>query len=217
VTKDIAIYIEGGGDTAESLAPFRRGMSEFLKPIVEEIRKRRIRWRVIACGGRQQAYDDFVDALVKEPHVHNFLLVDSEDPVAITTSPWEHVNQREGDKWDKPNGADDACLQMMVACMEGWFLADPAALKRHFGGNFNEKALPPANQAETRSKDKIVDALKKATKPTKATEYQKIRDGAELLKIINSDEVRKHCKWCERLFKALQQALGAAPGLDSNA
>ena len=38
----IAIYVEGGGDTAQTLAPFRRGMSDFLKPVVDEARKRRI-------------------------------------------------------------------------------------------------------------------------------------------------------------------------------
>ena len=209
MVEDIAIYVEGGGDTAQTLAPFRRGMSTFLRPVVDVVRARCIRWRMIPCGGRQQAYDAFVDALANEPEVFNVLLVDSEDPLPITVSPWDHVKKREGDKWDRPAGTDDTRCQMMVACMEAWFLADPAGLKRHFGRNFNEKALPPQNQSETRTKAKINDALKKATKATPAQEYQKIRDGAKLLERIDPAEVRKHCKWCDRLFQALGKAIGA--------
>ena len=45
MVKDIAIYIEGGGDTAETIDPFRRGMSAFLQSVVKLVRDRRIRWR----------------------------------------------------------------------------------------------------------------------------------------------------------------------------
>lgn len=209
MVKDIAIYIEGGGDHESTRTPFRQGMSEFLKPVVEHVRKRSIRWRVVVCGNRRQAYGDFVDALINEPHVYNILLVDSEEPVTVDRSPWEHVKHREGDKWDKPSHTDDSRLQMMVVCMEAWFLADPDGLRKHFGGNFNVKALPPANQAESRTKAAINDALARGTKPTKAGEYQKIRDGAKLLERIDSAEVRKHCKWCDRLFTSLGTIVGA--------
>jgi hypothetical protein len=208
VVKSIAIYIEGGGPTSATRDPFRRGISTFFESLVAEIRKRHIRWRLIACGGRKEAYDKFCDALNKEPEVLNFLLVDSEDPVAIDVSPWDHVKRRESDKWDKPAEADDARCQMMVACMEAWFLADPAGVKKHFGGNFDIGKLPPANLAETRTKEDISSALKQATKNTPAKEYQKIRDGAKLLQKVSPAIVRQHCKWCERLFHTLEQAIG---------
>jgi hypothetical protein len=209
VVRSIAIYIEGGGPSKATRDPFRRGFSAFLEPVVTEVKRRRIRWRPVVCGGRQEAYAKFCDALLKEPHVLNVLLVDSEDPVAVTVSPWAHLLNRAGDGWARPDRADDARCQMMVACMEAWFLADPAGLQAHFGGNFNLAALPPASQAETRTKGDIEHALREATRNTKAEEYRKIRDGAKLLEKVDPAEVRKHCTWCERLFHALGAAIGA--------
>lgn len=210
MTASIAIYIEGGGDTAQTLTPFRTGMSAFLKPIVDEVRKKRIKWRVIPCGGRKAAYDAFVDAVANEPDVHNILLVDSEDPVAITVAPWTYLRNRPGDGWAQPAGIDDTRCQMMVACMEAWFLADPAGLKRHFGGNFDERKLPSASQAESQTKAAITNALRQATRSTPASEYQKIRDGAKLLGKVDATVVRSHCLWCDRLFKTLETVIGAS-------
>ncbi len=208
MTLSIAIYIEGGGDTPQTLAPFRKGMSAFLNPIVNELRKKRIKWRVIACGGRKAAYDAFVDALENEPEVHNVLLIDSEDPVAIAVSPWVHLRNRQGDGWAQPAGANDARCQMMVVCMEAWFLADPVNMKKHFGGNFDVAKLPAANLAETRTKASINNALSQATRKTPAKEYKKIRDGAKLLSEVDPATVRIHCKWCDRLFKSLGEVIG---------
>ncbi len=74
--------------------------------------------------------------------------------------------------------------------------------------SFDTGKLPPPSQAETRTKRDIEDALRKA--PTPAREYQKIRDGAKLLEKIDPTEVRKHCRWCERPFQTLSDAIGAA-------
>ena len=209
MTKSIAIYIEGGGNTAQTLTPFRTGMSAFLKSVVDVVRQKRIQWRVIPCGGRKQAYDAFVDALEKEPEVYNVLLVDSEDPVTITVPPWTHLRDRPGNGWAQPAGFDDKRCQMMVACMEAWFLADPDGLKKHFRKHFDDSVLPPVAQVESCTKDDINRALKKATRLTAAEEYKKIRDGAKLLEKVDPAVVRKHCKWCERLFQALGEAIGA--------
>ncbi len=51
--------------------------------------------------------------------------------------------------------------------------------------------------------------VRSIAKNTKAKEYKKIRDGAKLLEKIDSEAVRKHCKWCERLFTMLGNAIGA--------
>ena len=144
MVKRIAIYVEGGGPTLKTQDLIRRGFNRFLLPVVEAARMCGGYCRPIVCGGRKEAYKKFCDALLKEPEVFNVLLVDSEDPVAITVAPWTHLLDRPGDGWAQPPGADNARCQMMVACMEAWFLADPAALKDHFGGNFDERALPPS-------------------------------------------------------------------------
>jgi hypothetical protein len=209
VVNRIAVYVEGGGPRSATRRPFRDGMCTFLGSVLSEVRRRRIGWQVIPCGGRKQAYDAFVDALEKEREVFNVLLVDSEDPVTITVPPWDYLKQREGDKWDKPAGADDTRCQMMVACMEAWFLADPDGLMAHYGSHFDTRKLPAPNLAESRTKAEISDALQKATRNTKAKEYQKIRDGAKLLEKVDPIKVRQHCKWCERLFKELRDAIGA--------
>lgn len=207
--KRIALYVEGGGNTPATLATFHRGMSRFFQPLVDEVRHRRIGWRVIPCGGREQTFKAFVDALRHEPEVFNVLLVDAEEPVAAGATPWGHLAAHGG--WTCPDGADDARCHLMVVTMEAWFLADPDALKKHFGGNFDASKLPPANQAESRPKRVIEDALRQATRGTKAGEYRKIRDGAKLLEAVDPAVVRRHCKWCDRLFTDLGQAIGARP------
>lgn len=81
MVNEIRIYAEGGGDKADTKARIREGLSVFLDPIRHAAREKRIRWRVIACGGRGQAYDAFVSAVRQHPDAHNILLVDSEGAV----------------------------------------------------------------------------------------------------------------------------------------
>lgn len=204
---DIAIYLEGGGPTAATRTPFRQGMSGFLKPLVELARARKIRWRIVPCGSRNEAFDDFRDALDKEPEVFNVLLVDSE-ALPATDSPWDHLKDRKGDGWDKPASADDKHCHLMTACMESWLVVDREALKNYFRKGFDETKLPQPQCVETTTKANVSDSLSKATKGTTAKGYEKIRDGARLLSRIGPAIVRKHCKWCERFFTTLATEMG---------
>ena len=218
MVSDIAIHLEGGGHTSETLAPFRQGMSAFLKPVVDEARKRKIRWRVIPCGGRKEAYDSFCDALKNEPDAFHVLLVDAEEAFTKKKA-WEHLKARVGDQWDKPATATDEQCHLMVVKMESWFLADPAAVKEFFKlkKGFDASALPDVpplptppklpTVCEDRSKSSVNAVLKKATKDTADAEYQKIKHGAKLLAVIDPKKVRQQCPACDRLFKVLATAM----------
>lgn len=207
MNREIVIYVEGGGPGGTGRAAFRRGMSEFIKPVIARTGKKGVRWQVIARGGRRETYDAFAHALTENPECYNILLVDSEEAGADMNFPWKHLLNRKGDGWKRPVSATDEQCHMMVVCMEAWFLADPDGLVRHFGSHFDKSKLPPADRAENTGKDAICAALTKATKDTPAKEYKKIRDGAKLLGKIDPEKVKAHCAWCDRLFNTLEHLI----------
>lgn len=53
----VAVYMEGGGETAEAKAQIRLGMSEFLRDLREAARRKRWFWKVVPCGSRVEARD----------------------------------------------------------------------------------------------------------------------------------------------------------------
>ncbi len=211
MVRDIAIYIEGGGNANATKSNLREGFSEFLADTRELARKNGIGWKLVLCGGRREAYDDFVDAVTNDPDIFNVLLVDSEEPVAFATSPWSHLKNRRGDYWHSPRGLNDDRCHMMVVCMEAWFLADPKGLKSYFGKGFNAANLPNPQHIETLTKEQINDVLQHATRETSARKYEKIRDGSRLLKKVDARQVRTNCKWCDRLFKTIESAIHPSP------
>lgn len=122
------LYTEGGGERGQPRVKnlkiqMRRAFHSFLT-------KAGIpggRFRVVRCGSRNQAFSEFKRALEKqEQNKFPILLVDSEDPVLNSTSPWVHLNQRDG--WIRPPGATEKHAHLMTQCMESWFLADRGAL-----------------------------------------------------------------------------------------
>jgi hypothetical protein len=98
--------------------------------------------KLVACGGRNAAFDDFKVALAsarKDDRV--FLWIDSEDPVADIEATWQHLKARDG--WTRPRGATDEQVLFMTTCMETWIVADRATLAEHYGADLQESALPP--------------------------------------------------------------------------
>jgi hypothetical protein len=207
VKSSLILYVEGGGKANRMLAnECRRAFHTLLERAGLGGRMPRI----VACGGRAEAYKAFCTA-IEGPLDENgvvLLLVDAEDKV-IEQSPWEHVKKRPGDGWCKPAAATDKHLHLMVQCMESWFLADRLAMRKFFGQGFEEKALPPATaNLEAVRKDDLYKKLAAATKQTKTKgTYGKGSHSFSLLATLNPRLVRMSSQWAERFFAALEQGV----------
>jgi len=178
----IAVYMEGGGDSADAKALLRQGISEFLRSLREAARQKRLHWRVVACGGRDAAHDAFLNATKTSPDTFNVLLVDSEGPVADPLSPRAHLKHRDG--WDLL-AISERSIHLMIQVMEAWIIADADAVASYYGQRFLKSALPAAADLEGVEKARIENALARATAKTQKKEYRKIRDAAALLKAID--------------------------------
>ena len=204
MTREIRLYVEGGGDGPDGKAKLRQGLAAFLQPIVERCRRASVRWSLVACGSRTTAHDMFCNALQQFPSADSFLLVDAEEPVHGNV--WEHLARREGDRW-KTSAALEGRYHLMVLVMESWLVSDPDTLERYYGKGFRRGALPATRQIEGISKADLARALKAATEGTRKGEYHKIRHGPELLGLINRDLVRRASPYCDRLFRTLEEHL----------
>lgn len=153
------IYIEGGGDSNESLETlFHRSWTKFFESAGLVGRMP----RVVRGGSRDRTFDLFATAIANpDPERVPLLLVDSEGPVQAGHSVWEHLQARDG--WNQPGGASKDQAFLMVQFMETWLLADRSALKKHFGNQFKENVLKQWPRLEDVSKEKVLDALKRAT------------------------------------------------------
>lgn len=169
--------------------------------------------RIVACGGRQDAYDSFCIAVKNGEEA--VLLVDSEDAVSQQHQsgqahgwlPWGHLSVR--DKWSKPGGSKDTDCHMMVQVMESWFLADQNALQTFFNQGFKPLALPAAaNPIEGIPKATVYGALHAATKhcKTKAA-YDKGEHSFKLLAIIDPATVIAASPWAARFVDELKKKM----------
>ena len=208
----VKLYVEGGGDSAALRTACRQGFTQFITNAGIGQRP-----RIVACGSRRDAYDSYCTAVANGEDA--VLLVDSEAPVAhqhqqgqdSEWQPWQHLKQRPGDGWDKPEGAPDTDCHLMVQCMESWLIADPAALKAFFGQSFRENQLPAtANSVESFGKTQVYSALAKATKACKTkAQYGKGEHSFKLLGKIDPTKVTAACPWASRFLSELNKKMGA--------
>lgn len=174
----VKIYVEGGGDHNKALqSQCRRGFSEFFRKAGLENRMPRL----VACGGRRRAYENFLTAHESAGDADfPVLLVDSEAPVA-STDPWEHVRLRAGDGWQRPRGATPEQIHLMVQAMEAWFYADKAALLQYYAEGFRIEALSPRPDIDNIPKTDLLRGLQMATRDSLKGEYSKGKDSFEIL------------------------------------
>ena len=198
---NVELLVEGGGDSKSLRIECRQAFREFFLNAGLGTRKP----RVVPCGGRKQAYNFFCsDHANARGRQIILLLVDSEAPVTAS-SPWDHLRNREGDGWVRPDGASDDQCHLMVQCMEAWFLADRESLCQFFGQGFIENALPGNTIVETIAKQDVLSSLQRASQhcKTKAA-YSKGDHSFALLASIDAAKVLQASPWAKRLVDTLK-------------
>lgn len=152
------IYLEGGGDSKELHARCREGFRKLLENCGFAGRMPRL----VACGGRGEAYNDFKAAQRQAGSTEYVaLLIDSEEPVADIEETWAHLRRR--DPWPTPQDAENRQVLFMTTCMETWIIADRQALAAHYGQALQLSALPSTAHLEQRAREEIQERLAQAT------------------------------------------------------
>ena len=161
--------------------------------------------RVVRGGGRNRTFDLFATAIQHpRPGRVPLLLVDSEAAVVVGHSAWQHLHER--DDWDRPRGARNDQVFLMVQVMETWLLADRAALSRYFGAAFRENALRQWPELENVSKPDVLSALARATAGCPAP-YAKGQISFELLAMIDPARIEAACPHAGALLNCLRTML----------
>ena len=175
--KENRIYVEGGGTTSALKTRCREGFRKLLGNSGFEGKMPRI----VPCGSRNEAYDDFKTAHAQGKDGYVALLVDSEDPVKDPEDTWRHLNERDG--WARPAEVRDEQALLMTTCMETWIVADRPSLRKHYGAKLQESALPSLTDLEGRNRHDIQDALSRATRNCKNA-YAKDKRSFEVLSVV---------------------------------
>ena len=200
--REIRLYIEGGGGK-DSKDDLRQAFSRFLEPARETARGQEVRWIITMCGSREQTYRAFERATRVHAGESVFLLVDSDQQVKGT--PREHLSS--GDtRWNLAFASDSQC-HLMVEVMESWFLADPGALAAFYGRDFAAGQIPSRVNVEEIPKQDVYSALDRSTRKTRKGKYDKADHGHLILRSLDPERVRARAPHCDRLFKALAEAL----------
>ncbi|WP_437766172.1 DUF4276 family protein [Sorangium sp. So ce281] len=203
----VRIYVEGGGETRRAQEPLRIGFGKLFARVLGE----RARPKVITCGSRNAAFDDFKRGLKSHPDALCILLVDSEEPVKPGTSTWDHVLRREGDQWLRPDGVSDEQLHLMVQAMEAWLVADPEALAAYYKNGFRRDALPQQKNVEQVAKRDLYDVMERATRDSKTKGKYAKSHAFELIGLVDPHKVRAASAHAARLFNMLAARAEAGP------
>ncbi len=195
------IYVEGGGNAALLQSELRQGF----KALFESAGFRGRLPKVVACGTRNDAFNDFKTAfLAKTNGDVIILLVDSEEIVSASTK-WEHVINR--DSWDKLDHVTEDNIFLMVVTMESWFLADTDGLAKFFGQGFDAKKLPKNKNLEAIGKKELYDGLENATKKSSKGKYGKGQHSFKILNLLDAKKVKEHGKSSKEFFDYLNKVL----------
>ena len=195
---DVTIHFEGHPN-------LRPGFHKLFESHVERAREQRVRFKLIAGGSRTEAIKDFLRSCTAQPSNLNVLLVDSEQAVQDTAAA---IRSLRGESyWDDCAACTNDQINFMVQAMEAWFIADPQALIKHFGQNFRSNVLPSPQNAEVTPVRELTAAISNGLRPysSRRSGYDKVRDGLELLQLIDETTVGKYCRHFSRLMDFLSR------------
>lgn len=207
--KHVRVYIEGGAEGKQADSDFRRAWKKFLNELHELARDNGYHSLEIVRGkGRANTFRRFTKREAKYPSDLCVLLADAETNVPEDARLWDVVAQRPEDKWQRPTWATERHLYLMVHFVETWILTDQDALQRFYQRGFNPKSLPTMN-LETRSKDEINEALKRATQNSSKGPYRH-GQAHEIIEIVDTKSV-KTLKHGQRLFESMGSLIRDEP------
>ena len=200
MVRRVAIHFEGDKD-------LRAGFGKLFENHIERARQNRIRFDMIAGGSNAETVRGFLRYCRLNPSDLNVLLIDSEGPAPSAAEAIRALRSRS--YWDANVAPEeDERVNFMVQAMEAWFIADPQALERHFGNGFGVGSLPNQQNAESISPNGLTDSINQALRAVggrRRRKYDKVRDGARLLALINEATVRRNCPSFARLTDFLSR------------
>ncbi len=201
----------GNGATAPFQSEIRNGLDGLLDEQKQAARLKKLGWKLVPCGGRDQAHKAFINRVQQSTNdTVVVLLVDSEEGLpAELPQPKKETPQTKSqrllndaqarkdhlvtrDKWDLKN-VSPVCVHLMVRCMEAWIAADPKALADYYGKGFNAQKLPASPNLENEPKLQLYAKIENATKQASKGAYAKIKHASKLLGLIDPKKVAARC------------------------
>lgn len=196
----VVIHFEGSDK-------LRVGFGKLFENHRERARRNGIRFDMIAGGPNAETVKGFLRSCRLNPSDVNILLIDSEGPAPRAAGAIRALRSRS--YWDANVAPkEDERINFMVQAMEAWFIADPQTLERHFGNGFGTGNLPNSQNAESISPNRLTDSIDQALRAIggrRRRKYDKVRDGARLLALIDEATVRRNCPSFGRLMDFLSR------------
>lgn len=200
----LLLYVEGGnkGADAHEMARLRESWRYFFREI-DPLYQGQVDFKVTLCSGIESTFKIFQDACLRRlPTQRCLLLVDSDGALVEGACPKAFLGKVHS-TWQLPPREGAEVYHCMVQTFESWLLADREAAAAYFG--CDPASLPDERSVDGLSKKRLGEILAAAC----GRKYDKIKDGAALLKKVDPAKVQAHSPHCRRLFENLRAALAA--------